>query len=387
MPTPSPDTPDTPDTPDRRRRPLVLAGAGLALAAAAGFAVRAAWPPAAHHGAATQSVPVSVANVIRTDVTSRQAEAGSLGYAGSFSVADELTAGIITWLPAAGSVVGRDRVLFQVAGQPVVLLYGPVPAWRDFTPGMTQGPDVRELQRNLAVLGYHPGPADGQYGWSTQVAVERWQRAHRLTATGTIPLGQVAFLPGPLRVTAGTESLGNPAAPGAAVLSGTSDTPVVTVSLTVGGPAVRPGDQVLVTMPDGTTTVPGVVSSVGRVATLSAAAGSGGSGSGSGASGSASGASSAVIPVTVRISMSQLPPGLDQAPVQVSIIQQRDRGVLAVPVTALLAEPGGGYAVRVSGPAHQLIPVTTGVFDGSTGLVEVAGRGLTDGLSVEVAAG
>jgi hypothetical protein len=85
--------------------------------------------------------------------------------------------------------------------------------------------------------------------------------------------------------------------------------------------------------------------------------------------------------------MSQLPPGLDQAPVQVSIIQQRDRGVLAVPVTALLAEPGGGYAVRVTGPAHQLIPVTTGVFDGSTGLVEVAGRGLTEGLSVEVAAG
>ena len=381
MPTPFP------DTLPRRKRPLVLAGTGLALAAAAGFAVRAAWPPAAHPGAATRNVPVSVATVIRTDVTSRQAEAGSLGYAGSFSVADELTAGIITWLPAAGSVVGRDQVLFQVAGQPVVLLYGPVPAWRDFTPGMSQGPDVRELQRNLAALGYRPGPADGQYGWSTQVAVERWQRAHRLTATGTIPLGQVAFLPGPLRVTAATESLGNPAAPGAALLSGTSDTPVVTVSLTVGGPAVRPGDQVLVTMPGGTTTVHGVVSAVGRVATPSAAAGSGGSGSGSGSASGASGASSAVIPVTVRISMSQLPPGLDQAPVQVSIIQQRDRGVLAVPVTALLAEPGGGYAVRVSGPAHQLIPVTTGVFDGSTGLVEVAGRGLTDGLSVEVAAG
>ncbi|HEY7264321.1 MAG TPA: peptidoglycan-binding domain-containing protein [Trebonia sp.] len=382
MPTPLHDTPDT-----RRKRPLALVGTGLALAAAAGFAVRAAWPPAAHPGAATQNVPVPVATVIRTDVTSRQAEAGSLGYAGSFSVADELTAGIITWLPAAGSVVRRDQVLFQLAGQPVVLLYGPVPAWRDFTPGMTQGPDVRELQRNLAALGCDPGPADGRYGWSTQVAVERWQQAHRLTVTGTIPLGQVAFLPGPLRVTAAAEPLGNPAAPGAAVLSGTSDTPVVTVSLTVGGPAVRPGDQVLVTMPDGTTTVPGVVSSVGRVATQSGAAGSGGSGAAGQGSGGTGSASSAIIPVTVRISMSQLPPGLDQAPVQVSIIQQRDRGVLAVPVTALLAEPGGGYAVRVSGPAHQLIPVTTGVFDGSTGLVEVAGRGLTDGLSVEVAAG
>lgn len=378
MRTPLPDSPPLPGSGVRgarmrRKRPLVLVGTGFALAAAAGFAVRAMWPAAAHPGAASQDVPVSVAAVTRTDVTARQAEAGSLGYAGSFSVADELTGGIITWLPAAGSVVGRDQVLFQVAGQPVILLYGPAPAWRDFTPGMTQGPDVRELQRNLAALGYDPGPADGHYGRSTQVAVERWQQAHRLTVTGTIPLGQVAFLPGPLRVTAAAQPLGATAAPGAAVLSGTSDTPVVTVSLTVGGPAVRPGDQVLVTMPDGRT-VPGVVSAVGRVATQSAAAGSGGS-------------AGAVIPVTVGISMSQLPPGLDQAPVQVSIIQQRDRGVLAVPVTALLAEPGGGYAVRVSGPAHQLIPVTTGLFDGSTGLVEVAGRGLTAGLSVEVAAG
>lgn len=402
MPTPFPDAPGTlvPDagrgggTPPalaaRRKRPLVLVGTGFALAAAAGFAVRATWPPAAHPGAAAQNVPVSVATVIRTDVASRQAEPGSLGYAGSFSVTDELAAGIITWLPSAGSVLGRNQVLFQVAEQPVILLYGPVPAWRDFTPGMASGSDVRELQRNLAALGYDPGPADGQYGWSTQAAVQRWQRAHGLTVTGTIPLGQVAFLPGPLRITA-AEPLGTPAALGAAVLSGTSDTPVVTVALAVGGPAVRPGDQVLVTMPDGTTTVPGVVSSVGRVATVPAAAASGGSG-GSAASGgsggsSGSGSSSAVIQVTVTISMSQLPPELDQAPVQVSITQQRDSGVLAVPVTALLAEPGGGYAVRVSGPAHRLIPVTTGVFDGSTGLVEVAGPGLTAGLTVEVATG
>jgi peptidoglycan hydrolase-like protein with peptidoglycan-binding domain len=66
---------------------------------------------------------------------------------------------------------------------------------------MTSGPDVRELQRNLAALGFGPGSSDGVFGWSTLAAVERWQQALGMAVTGTIPLGAVAFLPGPLRVT------------------------------------------------------------------------------------------------------------------------------------------------------------------------------------------
>ena len=95
----------------------------------------------------------------------------------------------------------RGQPLFAVDGQPVTLLYGSLPAWRPFAPGMTAGPDVRQLQRNLAALGFDPGPADGEFGWATQLAVQRWQQASGETVTGTIPLGAVAFLPGPLRVT------------------------------------------------------------------------------------------------------------------------------------------------------------------------------------------
>jgi peptidoglycan hydrolase-like protein with peptidoglycan-binding domain len=359
----------------RRHRPLVFAVTGVAVAATVGFAARGVWPGTSPPAAATANVPVGTAAVVRTDVSARDVVAGTLGYAGSYSVVNELGAGVLTWLPGAGTVVRRGQPLFQVAGQPVVLLYGAVPAWRDFGPGMTPGPDVRELQRNLAALGFAAGPADGQFGWSTEAAIERWQQARGLTVTGTIPLGQVAFLPGPLRVTAAAAPLGAPVTAGAAVLSGTSDTPAVTVALTVGGPAVQPGNPVLVTMPNGTATVPGVVASVGQVATVPA----------SSAAGQGSGASAAVIPVTIKISMSRVPAGLDQAPVQVAITQQRDSGVLAVPVTALLAQPGGGYAVRTSNPAGLLIPVTTGVFDDATGLVEVAGRGLAAGMTVEVA--
>jgi peptidoglycan hydrolase-like protein with peptidoglycan-binding domain len=240
---------------------------------------------------------------------------------------------------------------------------------------MTPGPDVRELQRNLAALGFDPAhqmAADGQFGWATLAAVERWQLAHGMAETGTIPLGEVAFLPGPLRVTAAGTPLGSPAAPGAAVLTGTSDTPSVSVSLPVGGPAVRPGDPVLVTMPDETTAVSGTVASVGRVATVPSGTAQGGG-------------AQAAIPLTITVG--SVPPGLDQAPVQVAITQQQHRDVLAVPVTALLVLPGGGYAVRAAGAAHQVIPVSLGLFDDATGLVEVTGTRLTAGLSVEVAQG
>ena len=78
---------------------------------------------------------------------------------------------------------------------------------------------------------------------------------------------------------------------------------------------------------------------------------------------------------------------LDQAPVQVAITEQRADNVLAVPVTALLATPGGGYAVQAAGSHGRLVPVTTGLFDDTSGMVAVTGAGLAQGLSVEVAQG
>jgi peptidoglycan hydrolase-like protein with peptidoglycan-binding domain len=351
---------------------------GATLAVAAGFAARGLWP-AGPHPAASTAVPVATATVVRTDLSERQPVAGTLGYLGFFTVASETPGGLLTWLPAPGDVVRRGRPLFAVDGQPVTLLYGQVPVWRAFAPGMSPGPDVSQLQRNLAALGFAPGPADGQFGWSTEAAVQRWQQARGMAVSGTIPLGTVAFLPGPLRVTTVAPPLGGTVSAGTSVVSGTSTTPGVSVLLAVGGPAVRPGDRVRVTLPDGTTTVPGTVRSVGSVAAPPPGSGTGAGGSGAGAGGAAD-----VIPVTIAIA-APLPAGLDQAPVQVAITEQQASNVLAVPVTALLAEPGGGYAVQVAGPHGRLIPVVTGLFDDATGLVAVTGPGLGPGLSVTVA--
>ncbi|WP_187366084.1 peptidoglycan-binding protein [Trebonia kvetii] len=374
-----------PPAPARGRRPLAVGVTGVVLAAVAGFAARGLWQGGTHPPVAA-AVTAATALVVRTDLSARQLVAGTLGYQGFFTVASESGGGIITWLPAAGDIVRRGQPLFAVDGQPVTLLYGSLPAWRPFVPGMTAGPDVRQLQRNLAALGFDPGPADGVFGWGTELAVQRWQQSRDETVTGTIPLGAVAFLPGPLRVTATPEQPGAPVAAGASVVSGTSLTAGVQVWLPVGGPAVRRGDQVTVTMPDGTTTVAGTVTAVGSVATVPGASGGQASGSGQGGSANSSGSQAAEIPVTITISAA-IPAGLDQAPVQVSITQRRADGVLAVPVTALLAAPGGGYEIQVAGSRDRLIPVTTGLFDDATGLVAVTGSGLAPGLAVTVAQG
>ncbi len=76
---------------------------------------------------------------------------------------------------------------------------------------------------------------------------------------------------------------------------------------------------------------------------------------------------------------------LDEAPVTVYITTGTARGVLAVPVTALLARPGG-YVVEVvgRGNARRFVPVRPGIFDDNTGLVQVTGA-LAPGQRVVVA--
>jgi multidrug efflux pump subunit AcrA (membrane-fusion protein) len=77
---------------------------------------------------------------------------------------------------------------------------------------------------------------------------------------------------------------------------------------------------------------------------------------------------------------------LDQAPVTVNVTTATARGTLVVPVTALVAQSTGGYVVEVAGPgnARRWVPVTPGIFDDASGLVQVTGA-LTPGQRVVVA--
>ena len=54
--------------------------------------------------------------------------------------------------------------------------------------------------------------------------------------------------------------------------------------------------------------------------------------------------------------------------------------MLSVPVTALVATAGGGYAVQEAAAPYKLIPVTTGLF--AAGYVQISGPGIHPGLQV-----
>ena len=114
----------------------------------------------------------------------------------------------------------------------MVLLYGSVPAYRDLSEGLT-GADVRELNTGLVKLGYATAPRSARgSGWDyysaeTAYAVEQLQSKLGLTVTGTLSLGQAAFLPGPALITAlgSTTALGAPATPGSVVADRVLDHP------------------------------------------------------------------------------------------------------------------------------------------------------------------
>jgi len=365
--------------PRRRAVPVGLAAVPVVLAAvAAGIALGPAWRPG--HQAAAATVAVGSAPVVRADLTSTVQVSGSLGYAGSYTIVNQAPGTAFTALPAAGATIRRGQTLYEVDGAPVSLFYGARPEWRALSPGVAAGRDVAQLDRNLIALGYGAGLAVSDcFTSATAYAVERWQAARGLPVTGTVPLGQVAYAPGPLRVTAVTPALGSPAQPGASVLTATSPAPVVLAMVPVSQEyLVGAGDDVTVTLPDGVTTTPGIVTSVSPVAS----AGSGSSVS-PGGQATAAGGGQATVPVTVRLVRTAAAGHLDQAPVTVSIVSARARDVLAVPVSALVALAGGGYAVEVvDGPARHLVAVRTGLF--SQTLVQVSGPGLAAGQRVEV---
>ena len=358
--------------PGGRRRPataavlvLVVLGAGAGIAWPAG-AFRSQDSP----GDAAGAAPPATQAVTREDLSSTTPVTATLGYADSYTVRGQ-GGGALTWLPAAGQVVGQGQALYRVDnGTPVVLLYGPVPAWRTLDEGLT-GADVTQLNHDLVALGYASSPDISALGWDyfsweTQDAVQQLESALGVSSpAGSLPLGSVVFEPTAIRVTSVLGSPGGPAA--GPVLAATSDQHVVTIPLsTAQEPEVAVGDAVTITLPDGAST-PGKISSVGTVA--------------SGTAGNAT------IPVTVTLTDPSAAGALDQAPVTVYITTASASDVLVVPVGALVAQSPGGYALEVigAGDIRRLVPVTVGIFDDNSGLVQVTGV-LTPGEQVVVPA-
>ncbi len=352
---------------------VIAVGAGVALVVTDPFSSSSSAGAAVGSSYHTSSAPVTVQSL-----SSQTPVSATLGKAGSYSVVNQAQ-GTITALPAVGQVVRQGQVLYAVSGNPVVLLYGTVPAYRDLSEGLT-GPDVAELNADLVELRYATsaelGAGSDYFSAATAAALEALQAHLKVTVTGSLTLGQAVFLPSAIQVTALGQNtvLGGQAAAGSALLSASSTRPVVTIALDPSLQSeVRDGEQVSITLPDSQIT-PGVVSYVSSVATST---------SGSGGSGSSGGST---ITVDVTPTHPAALGGLDQAPVQVTITTGSVSNALVVPVDALLAQPGG-YAVEVtSGRSRRLVAVSLGLFDDAAGKVQVTGPGLSAGQRVVVPA-
>ncbi len=510
-------------------RPRRRVAAGLALIAAVAVVVviiLSAGSSAPANAGANPAVS-GAATVQRRNLVETDTEAGTLSYSNPQTVYNRLS-GTITWLPNAGQVIRPGGTLFRVNGEPVILMNGTTPAYRDLSPSDTDGPDITELNRNLVALGFNPDGivVDDVWQPATTAGVELFQESLGQTATGTLSLGQVVFLPGTQLISTVEGTLGStgaasttvdPPAPefvsldtrvscptttttsttpcsstppttttpttgshrhhkskgstskqtlaaliallraeiaqlqaergsssgthnssgansssgskssngssgkgssgsgssgsgssgsgsagsgssgdgssgsggggsATAILQTTSTQLVVTVDLSasVQSEAVV-GEHVTVEMPSGRF-VNGTVTAVSSVAQSSSDNGNGNGNGGGGDNGNGNGngnggsGSSSTIPVTITLSGHVSGVGLDQAAVSVNFAEAKANNVLSVPVTALLATPGGNYAVQEATPPHKLIPVTTGLF--AAGDVQISGPGIYEGLQV-----
>lgn len=363
------DTTTTVAKPRRTKRALILSAVGLVVIAAIAAALVLVQPP---NRATSEPKPVNVdtAKVGRGDLTELVRAPGTLGYSAPRDLGTALS-GIVTGFPPAGTVVTTGQELFRVDDMPVILMHGDLPAWRAFSRGMTDGADVLQLEKNLATLGFFTREPDEEFAESTATAIEKWQKSLGLEKTGIIEAGRVLFSPADVRVQAPKAAIGDAA--GAAVVSVTGASKEVQSFIDTSQQSLAPvGTQVKIALPGGAETT-GTVVAIGTPVEKDGTNGK-----------------SMKIPVTLTLDDAAAAETLDNVSVSIVLTQTKQKDALLLPVAALLAQPGGGFAVEVtmktpskSGKPTKLVPVELGAF--ADGFVAVTGGTLAEGDTVVVA--
>ena len=310
--------------------------------------------------------PVHLAPVERRDLADVTTTPGELDYEDPQPLAGALS-GTLTGLPDVGDVIRPGHTLYRVDNSPVVLMRGKLPPWRGFDVSMSEGKDVLQLEDNLRDLGFFEGTPDERFDWVTREAVRDWEESLGMPRTGEVELGRVVFEEGPRRVGAVAGAVGDRTGPGSEVLTLTGRDRAVTVQLPVEDQRVaQEGATVTVRIPGGTETE-GRVASVGSPKEVPDGT-----------------EKSIVIPVTVVLKDPDAVGELQRITVTVGFRKEVHEQVLAVPVTALIALPGGGLGVEKLGADGGIVqtPVGSGAF--VQGFVEITDGDLAEGDDVVV---
>ncbi|MET9385418.1 peptidoglycan-binding protein [Streptomyces sp. NPDC002928] len=384
---------DAAGPPRRRRHPVrtsLIVLAAIAVAAAGGIAATGALGgDGGNTPAAAPSGPARTAEVEQTTLTRSETVAGTLGYGDASSVqaagggssepaggdakgssaGDDSGdgAGTLTWLPGEGDVIKRGEAVYSVDEDKVPLLYGSTPLYRTLDVG-AEGADVKLLEKNLVALGYTGFTVDEEYTSATADAVKAWQEDLGREETGKVAPGDAVVASGAKRVAEVKSARGNAAS--GEVLTWTGTQRLVTVDLeTQYEDLVEEGTKATVKLPDGTE-ADATVTHVGNAATAQPADSGGSSGT-------------TTLPVTLSVKDQKKLGRYQAAPVDVTLAAETRKSVLAVPVNALVARKGGGYAVQaVTASGVEYRPVKLGLF--ANGMVEISGDGITKNLKVGV---
>jgi multidrug efflux system membrane fusion protein len=275
--------------------------------------------------------------------------------------------GTVTALASEGDILGHGDTLFVVEGDPVTLFVTDIPFYRTLDVDSV-GDDVRVLEEALVSFGFDADGslvADDVFDEATAEALVAWQASIGASVDGVLNIGEIMVTEAPIRVASSHISIGANVTPGTPIYTPSTSTSVVSVRLPAEDQElIVAGDSVTVVMPNGDDE-PASVTSLGNIAIRSQEFGT-------------------YFEVEITLDRQGAATGLDEAPVDVDIIDDRVENVLVVPVTALLALGEGGYAVQVDTGDGQtrLVAVEAGMY--ADGSVEITSSELEAGMQVVV---
>ena len=349
-----------------RRRTRVAIGLPLAAVLIAATVVAAVWQPWRDDTPAASAEKPATVVAERTTLTSDLLLNGNLTYGDDVELPGRN--GTVTWLPRSGAVVGVGQTLYEVDGRPVIAVAGSRPFWRELRSGMTDGPDVQQLEQALVDLGYGAKvTVDTHFTSATAAAVRAWQKALGLERTGAIQLGDiVAINAASVRIAAVTATLGDQAQGSPMTYTSTTIRAIADLTDAQARELVAPL-EVIVRLPDGTE-IPATITTIDP----------GGEPTGEG---DETTSASAIVEFPDQALVVDV--GLRS--VKVTIARDEIADALVVPVTALIATLEGGYAVDVvrAGKVAR-VPVELGLIADTR--VQITGGDLEEGDEVVVAA-
>ncbi|RFA17176.1 hypothetical protein B7R21_00070 [Subtercola boreus] len=301
-----------------------VAALGLLLG---GGLVAALWQPWAGAGGSPGS-PRQTAVAERTTLSAHLVLSASLEYSAPTALVG--VGGTLTRLPQPGEVVGAGQALYEVDGHAVVAFRGARPLWRSVESGMSDGPDVQQVEQNLADLGFGDGlTVDNTFTAATERAIRAWQKAAGRERTGVIEQADVVMVSAPAVRISGISALVGASATGP-VLSYTEPgihgrMKVTAAQLT----QLAPGMAVTVRLPSGSET-PATIAAIDP-----------------GGAATSDPAKTTTPSARVEFPDQSLLEGLGLPALRVTVGTGGAENALVVPVTALVALAGGGYAVEI----------------------------------------